>query len=138
MRRELERIEIPGEHEARERTWTVVSAAFVERQPVERPTRRLRPVLVLAGALAVVAAALSAPGRAVLDEIREAVGVERSQPALFSLPSKGDLLVASDAGVWVVREDGSRRLLGDYREATERFVRGLRAAAAAGEVVEFH
>ena len=118
MRNELERIEIPGEHEARERTWAVVSAAFVERQPVERRTRRLRPALAIAVALAVVAAALSPPGRAVIDEIREAVGVERSQPALFSLPTAGDLLVASDAGVWIVRGDGSRRLLGDYREAT--------------------
>ena len=40
------------------------------------------------------------------------------QPALFSLPAEGSLLVSSDAGVWVVRENGSRRLLGDYREAS--------------------
>jgi hypothetical protein len=46
------------------------------------------------------------------------VGVERAQPALFSLPAPGRLLVASDAGVWVVSEDGSRRLLGEYREAS--------------------
>ncbi len=118
MRRELERIEIPGEHEARERTWTVLRAAFADRQPVERSVRRLRPILVLAAALALLAAAVSPPGRAVLDEIREVVGVERAQQALFSLPAEGDLLVASDDGVWVVREDGSRRLLGDYREAT--------------------
>ncbi len=60
----------------------------------------------------------SPPGRAVLDEIREAVGVERAQPALFSLPAPGRLLVASDAGVWVVQQDGSKRLLGAYREAS--------------------
>ena len=68
--------------------------------------------------MAVVAAALSPPGQAVVDEIREVVGVERAQPALFSLPAKGRLLVASDAGVWIVQEDGSKRLLGQYREAT--------------------
>jgi hypothetical protein len=118
VKRELERIEIPGEHDARERTWAVAQAAFAERQPVVHRTRRLRPALALAAMLAVVAAALSPPGRAVLDEIREVVGVERAQPALFSLPAPGQLLVASDSGIWVVRQDGSRRLLGDYREAS--------------------
>jgi hypothetical protein len=54
----------------------------------------------------------------VLDDLREVVGVERAQPALFSLPSGGRLLVASDAGVWVVQRDGSKRLLGPYREAS--------------------
>ena len=118
MKRELERVEIPYEHGARERAWNVLQAAFADRLPVERTSRRLRPVLALAVVLAVVAAALSPPGRAVIDEIREAVGIERAQPALFSLPASGKLLVASDAGIWVVQEDGSRRLLGDYREAT--------------------
>jgi hypothetical protein len=80
---------------------------------------------------ALAAAALSPPGRAVLDEVREVVGVERSQPALFSLPAEGRLLVASDAGVWVVQQDGSKRLLGPYREASwspfGRFVVAARA-----------
>jgi hypothetical protein len=118
VRRDLEQIEIPGEHEARERTWSLVSAAFAERQPVERAPRRLRLAIAVAAAVAALAAVLSPPGRAVLDEIREAVGVERAQPALFSLPAPGRLLVASDAGVWVVQRDGSKRLLGDYREAS--------------------
>jgi hypothetical protein len=118
VKRELERIEVPGEHEARERTSRVVQAAFADREPVERPSRRLRPVVALAVALAIVAAALSSPGRAVIDEFREVVGVERAQPALFSLPSVGRLLVASDAGTWVVQRDGSKRLLGEYGEAT--------------------
>ena len=38
VRLELERIEIPDEHEARERSWAVVSAAFAEREP--QPRRR--------------------------------------------------------------------------------------------------
>ena len=71
MKRDLEWIEIPGEHEARERTWAVVQSAFAERSPVDRRARRLRPALALAVVLAAVAAALSPPGRAVLDEIRE-------------------------------------------------------------------
>jgi hypothetical protein len=118
VRNELERIEIPGEHEAGERAWHVVEAAFAGRQPVERRPRMLRPAIAIAVIAAALAAVSSPPGRAVLDEIREAVGVERAQPALFSLPASGRLLVASDAGVWVVQRDGSKRLLGPYREAS--------------------
>jgi len=118
VKRELERIDVPGEHEARERAWRVVAAAFAGRKPVPRPSHWPRVAAVAIAASAIIAATLSPPGRAVLDEIREAVGVERAQPALFSLPAAGRLLVTSDAGVWVVTQDGSKRLLGDYREAT--------------------
>jgi hypothetical protein len=117
VKRELESIEIPGEHDARDRSWSVLESAFREREPVEHDRRRLRPLVVVALAVAVLAAVLSPPGQAVLDEIRETVGLERAQPALFSLPAPGRLLVASDAGVWVVHQDGSKRLLGPYREA---------------------
>jgi hypothetical protein len=118
VRRELESIDIPGESEVRARSWNALSAAFADRQPVERPSRRLRLALTVAVVAVALAAVLSPPGQAVLDEIREVVGVERAQPALFSLPSPGRLLVASDAGVWVVQQDGSKRLLGPYREAS--------------------
>ncbi|MBA2385411.1 MAG: hypothetical protein H0V68_12225, partial [Actinobacteria bacterium] len=117
MRRELERIEIPGEHEVRERSWAVVQAAFAEHEPQPR-RRSWKPVAALALVLAVAAGLLSPPGRAVLDGIREVVGVENAQPALFSLPAPGRLLVTSDAGTWVVDRDGSKRLLGSYREAS--------------------
>lgn len=121
MRRKLERIEIPGEHEARERAWQVASAAFAEREPA--PARRSwRPLAVALAALALVAAAITPPGQAVLGGVRDAVlpeRVERVQPALFSLPAPGRLLVVSAerGGVWVVRSDGSRRRLGDYEDA---------------------
>ena len=118
MKAELERIAVPGEHESRERTWSVVASAFAERQPVERRRRTWRPVVAIAVVVAAVAAVLSPPGRAVLGDLREVVGVERAQPALFSLPSNGRLLVASDAGVWVVQHDGSKRLLGPYHSAS--------------------
>ncbi len=117
MRKKLERIEIPGEREARERSWAVVAAAFAERIPEPR-RRSWKPVAVIAIALVAVAGLLSPPGRAVLDEVREVVGVERAQPALFSLPTSGRLLTTSDAGAWVVERDGSKRLLGNYREAS--------------------
>jgi hypothetical protein len=118
VKAELERIEIPGEHDARERAWSVLESAFTDRVPAERRTRRWRPAVAIAIVAAALAAVLSSPGRAVLDDLREVVGVERAQPALFSLPSDGRLLVASDAGVWVVQHDGSKRLLGPYREAS--------------------
>lgn len=117
MKRRLEWIEVPGEHEARERAWQVLSAAFAEREPTPRK-RSWTPAGALAVALVAAAGLLSPPGRAVLDELREVVGVERAQPALFSLPSKGRLLVTSDPGAWVVDPDGSKRLLGPYREAS--------------------
>jgi hypothetical protein len=117
VRKDLERVEIPDEHEARERAWRVVDRAFAEREP--QPQRRSwKPIAAVALAVAVVAGLVSPPGRAVLDEIREVVGVEKAQPALFSLPTSGRLLVTSDAGAWVVDEDGSKRLLGSYREAS--------------------
>lgn len=118
MKRELERIEIPEESPARERTWVVLEAALQEREQLGERRRMLRPIVVAAVVVALLAAVLSPPGRAVLDEIRETVGIERAQPALFSLPAQGRLLVVSDAGVWVVQADGSKRLLGPYREAS--------------------
>jgi hypothetical protein len=118
VKAELERIEIPGEHESRERAWIVLESAFAERPAAGRRTYMLRPALAIAIVVAALAAVLSPPGRAVLDDLRHVVGVERAQPALFSLPSDGRLLVASDAGVWVVQRDGSKRLLGPYREAS--------------------
>lgn len=117
MRKELERIELPGEHEARERARAVVLAAFAEREPQPR-RRSWKPVAAVAVALVALAGLLSPPGRAVLDEIREVVGVERSEPALFSLPAPGRLLVTGDSGSWIVDRDGSKRLLGPYREAS--------------------
>ena len=118
MRRELERIEIPQEHEARERAWALAQSAFGQRTPLVRRPRYVAVAVALAVVLAVVGAGFSSPGNAVLDQIREAVGVQNAAPALFGLPSPGRLLVHSDRGVWVVRQDGSRRLLGRYREAS--------------------
>ena len=118
MKSELERIGIPGEHEARERTWAVVEAAFDQSHPVQPRSSWPRVAAIAVAVAALAAAALSPPGRAVLDEVREVVRVERAQPALFSLPAPGRLLVTSDAGVWVVQRDGSKRLLGPYREAS--------------------
>ena len=117
MRRELERIEIPGEHEARERAWALTQAAFAVREPLVSRRPLVRPLVALAILGAVVAGALSSPGRAVLGDVRDAVlptRVERAQPALFAIPGGGRLLVGSDAGLWTVQPDGSKRHLGGY------------------------
>jgi hypothetical protein len=133
VRRELERIDVPGEQEARERAWALVQAAYAEREPAPRRRPLLVPALAAAALAVLVTAALSPPGRAVLGDVRDAVlptRVERSQPALFSLPAPGRVLATSDAGAWIVRQDGSRRMLGSYREASwspfGRFVAGAR------------
>jgi hypothetical protein len=118
VKEKLERVEIPDEAGARERARTVIGSAFAGREPVALERHPLRLAVAIAIAVTALAAALSPPGRAVIDEIREAVGVERAQPGLFSLPAPGKLLVGSDEGVWVVQQDGSKRLLGDYREAS--------------------
>ena len=121
---------LPDDLEARRRSWAVVRAAFEAREPVRRRPD-LRPALALAVGAALVAAALSSPGEAVIDRVREAIGVERAQPALFSLPAPGRVLVSSTRGVWIVRQDGSKRLLGRYREAAWS-PRGLFVAVARG------
>ena len=123
LRRALASLRVPGEEQAEARTWSVVAAGYAaSRADAEpRPRRRLplRAVAVVASVAAVTAAVLTAPGQAVLDSVREAIGVEHAQPALFSLPASGSLLVASpETGTWLVRPDGSKRRLGDYREAS--------------------
>jgi hypothetical protein len=115
----LERVAIPDADAARERARAVVLAAFAEREPLPRQRRaRAIAVAVAVAAVAVALAVASPPGMAVIDRVREAVGIEHSAPALFSLPAPGRLLVASDAGVWVVEADGSKRLLAGYRAAS--------------------
>jgi len=118
VKRELERIEIPFQHETQARTWPIVQSAFAEREPLPQERRAWRPVLVLAVAAVLAGAFASPPGRAVIDRVREVVGVESAKPALFSLPSSGRLLVDSDEGAWIVSSDGSKRLLRDWREAS--------------------
>jgi hypothetical protein len=104
---------------AEERAWAVVQAAHAQREPAPRPHRRTRAVLVVAAAGATIAAAtLSPPGRAVIDAVRKTIGIEHAQPALFRLPSPGRVLVSGAGGTWVVAADGSKRRLGDFREAS--------------------
>jgi hypothetical protein len=107
--------------EAEERSWELVRRAFEERPASPPPGRRHRLAAAVAVAVlvAVVVAVGSPPGHAVFKRVREAVGVQRADPALFALPAPGRLLVVSPGGggVWLVHDDGGKRRVGDYTDA---------------------
>ena len=122
MEQELGRVfltaPVPDELDAQRRAWTVVRVAYGQREAVPL-RRRLRPALALAVLAALVAAVLSPAGQAVGDWIRDRVQREEPpQPALFRLPAVGSLLVGAEEGLWVVHQDGSKRRLGDYDDAS--------------------
>ena len=129
----------PDEIGAQRRAWRVTRAAFVDREPTPWPIRYRVPIGAVAIGVAVLAAAISPPGRAVIGEVREAVGTERvvvggvrqARPAPFTLPTKGRILVSAPSGVWIVQADGGRRRVGRYREGTWS-PRGLHVGAAQG------
>lgn len=122
--RELERslrdVPVPEETEAEERAWSVVRAAYAERGPAPPAHRIRRVALAIAAGAVALAIGLSPAGAKVGDLVSEMVGVGEpdARPALRSLPAAGELLIESEQGPWIVREDGSKRLLGDYGEAT--------------------
>ena len=112
---------VPGEDDAAERAWDLIQDAYAEREPLPRSSRPGRRIaLGLAGGAAMVAIGLSPAGAEVRDFVSDVIGIdeEQTKPALRSLPAAGELLVGSEHGPWVVREDGSKRLLGDYDEAS--------------------
>jgi hypothetical protein len=109
--------QVPVDPEAEERAWAVVRAAYERHEPV-RGRRARRPIAAAVALAIVVAAAFSPPGRAVVDAVRRSIGIEHAAPALFRLPAPGRLLVSGAGGTWVVSADGSKRRLGDYREAS--------------------
>lgn len=113
----MRRFRAPGEQDAGERAWEVVRAAYESREPLAWPRRHARPLIAAAVVAAVAAAALSPGGRALVHSFRKAVGIQRAETELFSLPAPGPLLVTSSGGAWVVHPDGSRRRLGAYRDA---------------------
>jgi dipeptidyl aminopeptidase/acylaminoacyl peptidase len=122
LKRELQQIAPPDELEALRRAWPLVRGAHEQREPVAWHARNLRPLLVAAAVLVVLLlAVLSPPGQALVDEVRDAVSDEpapKPKPVLASLPTRGLLLVNSPRGPWIVRPDGSRRLLGRYWEGS--------------------
>jgi hypothetical protein len=110
----------PDEQAAEQRAREVVRRAFAQRDVTLGRHRRWRGPVAVAAALALVAAAFTPPGEAVTGWVRDAVqpGRDDAREALVSLPAPGHLLVNSAAGPWIVSQDGSKRLLGSYDEAS--------------------
>jgi hypothetical protein len=121
VKRSLQRIQAPDEIEAQRRAWALFRASFDAREPVSWQQRNRRPLLVAAlVVVALLAALLSSPGRALVGSVRDAVTSDKSppksKPALVALPAGGSLLVNSSKGPWIVHPDGSMRLLGPWWE----------------------
>jgi hypothetical protein len=133
LREDLHAARPPRDAEAERRAWAVVRAAHAERPAVRRPYRGRRlAVAALAAALAAVLA-LSPAGAKVGDWIGDVVdpAPDATPSTLGSLPADGRLLVVAPGGPWVVQDDGARRRLGDFRDATWS-PGGLFVAAARG------
>lgn len=124
LRRALLGAAPPDELNAQRRAWRLARTAFDEREPTPWQRRHARPLIAAAAAVALLAAVLSPPGRAVIEEVREAVGqdkvvgVPQAKPALFSLPAEGRVLVTAPTGSWIVAQDGAKRRLGRYNDAS--------------------
>lgn len=136
LRSLLRETPVPDAREAERRGLRVVREAFAQRQPSERGGRRMRLVVAFAVAALLGALSLSPAGATVRDWVDDVftAGVPDAEPGLTQVPGGGRLLVQSPAGPWVVEEDGSRRLLGRYAEASWS-PRGLFVAAAAGNAL---
>lgn len=118
VRQALRQMPVPDEAGAADRAWELVERAYDSRERVRWTRRHRGPLVALVAAGAIVVASLTPPGMAVVDRFRDAVGREPSQPALVELPAPGRLLVLVPEGPWVVHEDGSKRLLGNYADAS--------------------
>ncbi len=137
---------IPVPPEAEARGLRVVEAAYAEREASERGAserddlENRRPLsrfaLALGIATLLTALLLSPAGASVRDWVGDVVEspAPKPEPELARIPGGGRLLVQSAAGPWVVQPDGSRRLLGDYEEATWS-PRGFFVATAKGRAL---
>jgi hypothetical protein len=127
---------IPGAAEAERRGLGLVDRAYAERRPERQAVRLPRLAVALAVAALLAALVLSPAGAAVRDWVDDVftAGVRHAEPALTEIPGGGTLLIQSQRGPWVVQADGSRRLLGRYREATWS-PHGLFVAVAAGRTL---
>ena len=119
-RPDLAALRAPAEEAAQERAWPAVRDAFAARERVPRRAPRRRIALALAAA-ALVVVALTPPGMAVAGYLHDRIvrdAPRATVPAPLATRTAGRLLLTTDAGVWVLRGDGSGRLLGRYSAAT--------------------
>jgi hypothetical protein len=121
LRDALDDLRVGDEGAAEDRAWRVVAAAGVA--GVDRPARRRRHrwrAAQVALVAALIALVVSPAGASVRHWVADRIepGAPHAVPVLSSLPGHGSLLVDSARGPWVVHPDGSKRLLGDYAEAS--------------------
>jgi hypothetical protein len=134
----LRDLRAPDEDAAEERSLDVVRAAYSDHVPL-RPSRGARRLgIALACGAAALAIGLSPAGAKVGDLVSDVFsnspGEPHAKPTLRALPAPGQLLVDSTSGIWIVRDDGSRRRLGSYDEASWS-PHGLYVIAAKGRTL---
>jgi hypothetical protein len=131
----LREVPVPDGDAAERRGLALVESAYAQRRPERRSPL---PRLAIAFAVATLLAALllSPGGAAVRDWVGDVFegGVPDAERGLSRIPGGGRLLVQSAQGPWVVRPDGSRRLLGEYSEAGWS-PRGLFVATVSGRTL---
>lgn len=120
LQRALRDTRTPDEQGAEDRAWRVVAAASTTGTPVPVSRRHRRRAVQAALALALIAVLVSPAGASVRHWVADRIepGAPHARPMLSSLPGDGSLLVDSAHGPWLVRPDGSKRLLGDWAEAS--------------------
>ncbi len=132
--RRLSERPLPGEGDARERGWAVISAAYAGRPSTTSRPRAMRPLALAAAAAAVLVAlavALSPAGARMGNwiEQRFTPAPDMATPAFAELPGGRVLLVGRDKA-WVARQDGSLQGVGAFSEAgwspRGKFVIGVR------------
>jgi hypothetical protein len=121
LRDALDEVRVGDETAIEDRAWRVVAAAGVT--GIDRPARRRRHrwrAVQVALVATLIALVVSPAGASVRHWVADRIepGVPHAVPVLSSLPGHGSLLVDSAQGPWVVHPDGSKRLLGDYAEAS--------------------
>ena len=126
IRRELLEHPVPLSEEAEERSWDLIRTAFEDGDRAPHRSRLRTRLAAIAASLiaagAILGLVLTPAGATVTDWVQTAVGgsgtATQERPALTHVPSGGRLLVGTATGQWLVAEDGSRRYLGDFQNAT--------------------
>ena len=111
--------QVDGEGQAEERTWRMAAEDFARREPSRRRKLTTRAGIT-AGLAALFAGLILTPaGAKVTDLVHDAVTNDEPAPEvkLGGLPHVGPLMVRASSGVWIVQPDGSRELLGEFRDA---------------------
>jgi hypothetical protein len=135
LRTLLREAPVPASEEAERRGLDVLETAFEERQPRRAASSPRRLAIALALAVLLGALLLSPAGASVRDWVGDVfTATPRPEPGLAEIPGGGRLLVQSHSGPWVVQPDGSRRLLGEFEQATWS-PRGLYVAAVSGRTL---